>query len=248
MTNRTVCVIQQVAPETPGAIASALKAAGWRLHWVRPFRGEPIPRRLGRHAGLVVMGGPMGVYDTDRYPFLRSELRLIEDALAHERPVLGVCLGSQLLATALGAPVFRGPRAEIGWHEVYLTRAAGEDPLWQSLPAQFTAFHWHGDAFDLPRGARLLAWSRLTDCQAFRYDAHAYGLLFHLEVNPAMVRRMARHFRDELLATGQSVADVLDPAEEHLETLAPIGRAVFQRWAGLLSPPSKPSSSRSPTA
>ncbi|MBI4308419.1 MAG: type 1 glutamine amidotransferase, partial [Chloroflexi bacterium] len=117
----TVLVLQHAAPETLGAIADALKAAGLAFRYVRTFAGEPVPQDLGDAAGLVAMGGPQSVYEQDRFPYLRDELRLIERALKAGRPILGICLGSQLLAAALGAPVTRGKQKEIGWHRVALT-------------------------------------------------------------------------------------------------------------------------------
>lgn len=230
-----VYVIQHVAVETPGLIAEALKARNIALDFIRPFKGEPIPRRLGDHAGLVVMGGPMGVYEQDEYPFLRREIRLIEDALSERRPVLGICLGSQLLAAALGAPVTRGPQKELGWHPVTLSRAAARDTLWRGLPKSFTAFHWHGDVFELPDAATPLASSTLTEHQAFRYGDSAYGLLFHLEMTEQIIRRVMRTFRRDLREVCLTERDVLENATAHLPRLQTIGPRVFSRWSALVS-------------
>lgn len=230
-----VCVIQHVPVETPGLIAEALTARGIALDFVRPFKGDPIPRRLGDHAGLVVMGGPIGVDEQGQHPFLRWEIRLIQDALSQRRPVLGVCLGSQLLATALGAPVTRGSQKEMGWHPVTLSRAAAQDALWRGLPESFTAFHWHGDVFELPRAATPLAWSQLTEHQAFRYGESAYGFLFHLEVTEQIIGRMMRTFRRELREGGLSERAVLSDSTERLPRLQTTGRTVFARWAALVS-------------
>jgi len=124
MFEKIVCAIQHLACETPGLIADVLAAQGITVQYIRAFQQQPVPRSLDRHDGLVVMGGPMGVYEQDQYPFLKEEIRLIQQALQADKPVLGVCLGSQLLAAALGAPVTRGPRKEIGWFPVTLTPAA----------------------------------------------------------------------------------------------------------------------------
>jgi len=183
----TVIVIQHVPHEPPGTIADALTAAGTSLQFVKPFAGDRIPPEPGGARGLVVMGGPMGVYEADRHPFLRDELRLLEATLRADLPVLGVCLGSQLLATALGAPVRPSGRQEIGWHRVRLTAEAQRDLLWAGTTRDFVAFHWHGDIFDLPRGAVGLGSSDLTEHQAFRYG-RAWGLLFHMEITRAIVQ------------------------------------------------------------
>ncbi len=238
-----VLVVQHVACETPGQLTAVLRDHGLRLRVVRPFRGEAVPARLGKFAGLVILGGPMGVQDERLFPFLKTERRLLEDALRRERPVLGICLGSQLLASVLGVPVVRGVRPEIGWHQVTLARAAARDGLWAGLPARFQAFHWHGDVFELPRGGVNLAWSGLTDQQAFRYGENAYGLLFHLEVTATMIRRMTRTFRAELDAARLDAATIARGAATHLAPLAELGRTVFSRWAhqvaetGFASPP-----------
>jgi GMP synthase (glutamine-hydrolysing) len=120
----------------------------------------------------------MGVYDAPRYPFLSAEMRLIEDALRRDKAVLGVCLGSQLLAAALGAQVVKGRQKEIGWHPVNLSPDAVSDPVWYQVAPSFMALHWHGDVFNLPAGAISLASSALTEYQAFRYGRSTYGFLF----------------------------------------------------------------------
>lgn len=146
-------VIQNAAPEATGAIGEELARNQIALHTVHPYSGETLPPELGDAAGLVIMGGPMGVYEQERHPFLRDELKLMEHALRNGRPLLGVCLGSQLLATALGAVVKKGVRKEIGWYPVWLSKEAEHDPLWTSISPRFTAFHWHGDLFS-PRQER----------------------------------------------------------------------------------------------
>ena len=234
-TRPTVLVLQHVACEGPGLLGKVLRAQGYRLEFIRIHRGDRVPRTLGRHAGLVVMGGPMSVYDQDKLAHLRAELALIRATLASGRPILGICLGSQLLAAALGASVHPGRRKEIGWHELTLSAAARRDPLWRGLPATFTGFHWHGDIFDLPEGATALARSALTRYQAFRFGQNAYGFLFHLEVDALAAGRMAKTFKSELLAaTGATPEQLAAATEQHAETLADIGELVFAQWAGLL--------------
>jgi GMP synthase (glutamine-hydrolysing) len=131
--------------------------------------------------GLVVMGGPMGVYETDKHPFLQEECNLISELVRRNRPVLGVCLGAQLLARALGARVFHAHGAEIGFGSVELTAEGKDDPLFGSHGPSLPVFHWHGDTFDLPPGATLLASSAEYRHQAFRFGSRAYGLQFHIE-------------------------------------------------------------------
>jgi GMP synthase (glutamine-hydrolysing) len=229
-----VYVLQHVGPETIGNIAQGLEAAGHRAHYIRVFEGQAVPRHMEGAAGLIVMGGPMGVYERDRYPFLDQELRLIEQTLRAEKPVLGVCLGSQLLATALGASVAPAPSKEIGWHPVMLAEQAPADRLLAHVEPSFVAFHWHGDVFTLPRGATPLAASRRTPHQAYRYGENAYGFLFHMEVTEEIVLGMVEHFADELTEVGMDGAAIVEGIEEYLHRLEAIAEMVFGRWAALL--------------
>jgi GMP synthase (glutamine-hydrolysing) len=133
---------------------------------------------------LIVMGGPMSA--NDPLPGLADELKLIDHALGQNMPILGVCLGSQLIAKALGARVYRNPELEIGWAPIRLTDMGGGDPIFRELDSQ-TFFHWHGETFSLPAGAEWLAYSDKTRYQAFRYRKNVYGLQFHPEITPEMI-------------------------------------------------------------
>lgn len=244
MPEARVLAIQHVAVEPPARIAEALAGRGVEVRVVRVDRGEPLPfDALSGASGLVVMGGPMGVYEQDRHPHLRDEARAIEVALRDELPLLGICLGSQLLASVLGARVAPGAQKEIGWLPVELEPAAADDPLLRGVPERFTAFHWHGDVFDLPRGAVALARSALTPRQAFRHGT-AYGLLFHAEVTPAQVSAMADAFPEDLAAAGLGPDAVEAGAHAHSERLADIGRAIFGRWADTVAAVSRARGSR----
>ena len=234
-----VIAVQHVHCETLGIIEDALSDSGLRPRHVRVFEGEPVPLEMEGAAGLIVMGGPMGVYEQDSYPHLRDEMRLIESALKDERPVLGVCLGSQLLAAALGAKVYPGPRKEIGWYEVTLAEAAAGDPVWSPVReghgSRFTALHWHGDQFELPRGTVRLASSELTENQAFAHGPGAYGILFHMELSASSVDEWTEVFADELRGARLDGGEIRAATGNHLPGLQRIGRSVFTRWAGLVA-------------
>jgi GMP synthase (glutamine-hydrolysing) len=230
-----IWVLQHIHCETLGLIEEALTARGIAAHYIRSFEGEPVPLNMDEAAGLVVMGGPMGVYDHPQFPFLRAEMRLIEQAMKAEKPILGVCLGSQLLAAALGAEVKPGKTKEIGWHPVMLANTAQTDMLWTGIEPSFMAYHWHGDIFDLPRGATALAASALTQYQAFRYGSNVYGLLFHMEVTAGMIGAMVETFSDELRSVNLDGQAIVALAATYLPRLQKIGAAVFQKWAGLIT-------------
>jgi len=226
----TVIIVQHVAVEGPGRIGGALDRAGQSWRTVHVYDGQPVPVGPSGLDGLVVMGGPMGVHDTDRFPHLVDEQNLIADCLDAGIPVLGVCLGSQLLAATLGSVVGPGPALELGWHEVWLTPEGGADPALGQLSETFTPLHWHGDRFTLPAGAAHLARSGQTEVQAFRLGDSAYGLLFHLEVDQDQVRAMSAAFPADLAQAGIRAAQLVDPPTQTPTTAAD---QVFDAWASL---------------
>lgn len=177
----------------------------------------------------------MGIYEQEQYPFLHAELRLIERALSDHKPILGVCLGSQLLATVLGTSVIKGQHKEIGWHSVTLTQQAHTDALWQTIPPSFMGYHWHGDLFEVPSSAVCLATSALAPCQAFRYDEMVYGLLFHLEVTASIIQDMVMTFKEEWQGAGVDGEALLKETSQFLPALQVIGSSIFLAWANHIS-------------
>lgn len=227
-----ILVVQHTPPETLGTIADALPDE-FSLEYVRTFHEEPIPKEMGEYGGLIVMGGPMGVRDQARYPHLRDEMKLMEAAMKADKPVLGVCLGSQLLASLLGAKISPAKK-EIGWQTVRLSQEGQQDPLFSAAPVSFIPFHWHGDVFELPFGAVSLASSDVTTHQAFRQAEKAYGLLFHLEMTENMIREMIRTFSDELLEQNIDSGWLIQKSGEYLPPIERISAGVFGRWARLV--------------
>ena len=216
--------------EDVGLIAPALAARGIELLYDDAFRETDAHPDWHSAAGLIFMGGPMSA--NDALPFIQREIGIIEAALAARRPVLGVCLGAQLLARALGARVYRNPVKEIGWAPVYWTEAARQDHLFEGLPSPETVFHWHGETFDLPAGAEWLAWSDACRNQAFRAGSNAYGLQFHLEVTPEMISTWCSE--DANSGDVRELAAPIDP-HAHAAGVARLAATVFDRWASLLS-------------
>ncbi|NIR42888.1 MAG: hypothetical protein GWN99_03305 [Gemmatimonadetes bacterium] len=222
-------VIRHVEIEDLGYLGDALQKNGIAFEY---RDAESVTPELVDDPGpLIILGGPMGVYDSERFPFLGAEIALIQHGLAAQRPILGICLGAQLLAAAAGARVRPGTRGkEIGWAPVQLTDAGDVDPLWTGFPRRFNTFHWHGDTFDLPRGAVALARSEVY-LQAFRVGPAAYGIQFHPEVVPGDLEAWIRAYRLELERENLTSADVLavPDSKEHRQLAHRFGENVA-RW------------------
>lgn len=192
-------VLQHVPFEGPASIATWAAARGHSLATTRLDAGECLPR-LEDLDWLAVMGGPMNVDEEGRYPWLVAEKAFIRGAIEAGKRILGVCLGGQLIAAALGAPVQRAVQREIGWFPLTLTPEGRSSPVGEVLPERFLAFHWHGDSFDIPEGAILLASSAACRNQAFLYGGRVLGLQFHLEATAEGVADLLAHCGDDLVA------------------------------------------------
>ncbi len=233
---RTVLVVQHVGIEGPGRLGAWLEEAGWRLDVRDVEGGAALPEGLGGHAALVVLGGFMSVHDGDRYPHLGRTEALLRQAVAAGLPALGLCLGGQLLASALGGRVEPNPVREIGPGTVHLTEAGRADPLFAGLPADLPVFQWHGETFsELPPGAVLLATSPACHHQAFRVGERAYGFQFHFEVDEPMVGAWARAYAEELradrgLAPDELVAEYRGRAAALERAGAALARNLLTLW------------------
>lgn len=206
----TVDVLTHVDFEGPAAIAEVAESRGIsvRLHHLWDGVAVPAADTIER---LVVMGGPMGALDDDAHPSLAAERSLLAELTARQTPVLGVCLGAQLLAAALGAKVERGPVPEIGAGQVTPTQAAADDPLFATCATTgLSVFHWHGDTFELPAHAVLLASSPTYPHQAFRV-ANAYGLQFHIELRASDAPVVQAHLGSHHSVTAAELA-AIEPA------------------------------------
>lgn len=221
-------VLQHVDVEGPGTIAELASGRGFETRTVRPDAGDPLPE-APEVGALVVLGGPMGVGDSAAHPWLEAERALLSEAVAAGRPVLGVCLGAQQLAAALGAAVYPAPSPEVGADRVVLTPAGRRDrvfgPEYGGLRGgEVPCVQWHGDTFDLPDGAVHLAASPACPHQAFRVGDVAYGLQFHVEVDEGL----AEGWRPEL-PEGISLAP---PDVRAVET---VGRRLLGRFVDLVA-------------
>ena len=227
-----VLVLQHIACEPPGVFEDVLLERGAELHRVELDAGEALPDWRDFDA-IVAMGGPMAATDDDELPWLTDEKALIGDAVRAGVPVWGVCLGVQLLAASLGAPVYPGPEPEVGILPVELSEEGRSDAVFAGLPERFPTLQWHGDTFDLPAGAVRLASSPAYPNQAFRVE-RAYGVQFHLEVSPEMAREWA-HVPEYVASLERTLGPEGAPAflaaiEERADEMRAVGRPLFERW------------------
>ena len=229
-----VLIIQHQAGEGPGTIEEELLGAGHKVRRVRIDQGDQVPDEVGLMGGLVVMGGSMGVGDQGKLSHLKAEIALLKQFHKAEKPILGICLGAQLLAAALGTEVAAGEK-EIGWYPVRKLPDAFKDPVLRRLPENFPALMWHGDYFALPKGAVPLLSTDKCACAAFRHGKKAYGLVPHLEMTAAMVDEMVAGSRKELTAAGVEVSGILEDTSEHSEPVEELARVMWRAWIGLLA-------------
>ena len=186
--NGKVLIVKHISNEGPGLIKTFFDEQGWPVELIDFSVGGVLPRNLDGIAAVVMLGGPMNVYEEKEYPFLKNEDDFITKLLVEDIPFLGICLGAQLLAKSCQGSVFKSDVEEIGWYTVNITREGRQDPLFFGLQSPLTVFQWHGDTFEIPQGGTLLVQGKRCRNQAFKVGNYAYGLQFHIEVTPDMVR------------------------------------------------------------
>ena len=234
-TPKRALVLQHADPEPPGLIADALREHGVELETIRGDLGQTVPPSLDDYAGLIIMGGPQSVYEEDKFPYLRDEKALARHAIDNNIPIIGVCLGSQIIADVLGSEVHPSGGVEIGWKEVTRSREAASDPVLSTLPATFAPLHWHGDVYDLPNGATPIGSSDMTPVQGFIYGTTTYALLFHLEMTEPQITDMAQLFPEDIRRGGLSPETLLAETPTRAAALKPIATETLTRWANLLT-------------
>lgn len=232
-----VLVLQHIACEPPGVFEDVLRERGAAILRVELDEGEPLPASLDGIDAVVAMGGPMSVNDEALHPWLVDEKRLIRQAVESGVPFWGSCLGVQLLASSLGAAVRAGDTPEVGVLPVFGTADAATDPVFAGIDWPRPTLQWHGDTFDLPAGATLLATSPAYPHQAFRVGRVAYGVQFHVEVTAEMADEWARVPEYERAAQSVLGAGGLERLLESFRSAMPSmlddGRALFGRWVDL---------------
>jgi GMP synthase (glutamine-hydrolysing) len=186
---RKVLVLQHVAWENLSTLEPLLRKGGFRTRYVNFERESDVSLTIDKYNGLFILGGPMGVYEKEKYSHIKTELLLTEQALKADIPILGICFGAQILAHVLGSQVRKHTRREMAWNEVQVTEHAKEDPILGHFKPSEYVFQSHGDTFDVPKNTVHLARSKVCEGQAFRYGDKVYGFQFHLEANQAYVDR-----------------------------------------------------------
>jgi GMP synthase (glutamine-hydrolysing) len=226
----TAIVLRHVAFEDLGGLEPLLVARGLALKWLDAGVDDLAAIDPARAALLVVLGGPIGVYETDRYPWLAAQIDWLRRRLQSRRPTLGICLGAQLIAAALGARVYPGPVKEIGWAPLELTDPGRASALAALAGALTSMLHWHGDTFDLPAGATLLASTRDCAHQAFEWGGCALALQCHPEIDPTRFERWLIGHTVELATAGIDLAAFRRQTAAHGPTLVRQARLAFGAW------------------
>ena len=234
MARPKILVFQHVPYEPLGTLDPLLKESGFRIRYVN-FGRDPHQRpSLERYEALIVLGGPMNAHQIDTYPNLATEVDVIREAVDTGMSVLGICLGAQLLAKAVGGRVSRNAEREIGWHDVQLTETGMNDPVISSFASTQEVFQWHEDGITLPADVPNLATSPASNVQAFRCGEHAYGFQFHLEVDASLVERWLTVPANQPMLAAE--AGRVDPDEIRQQTndrigaLQDLSRETFSRW------------------
>ena len=236
-----VLVLQHVAAEPLGVLDPMLRARGHRIRYVNFARHPEAKPRLGRYQAMIILGGPMQVTDTGNHPHLLTEYRLIEQALKREIPLLGICLGGQLLSHVLGGRVGPCTRPEIGWYEVAPTEATPADPVLAPLDRARPIFQWHHWDFDCPPGSASIACHRQTGCQAVRHGPAAGGFQFHLELDRRLINRWLDlpFYRRDLAGSGLHTTpeEIRADTGRYLPGALDLADRVFGAWLEQLDSP-----------
>ncbi|HYT44027.1 MAG TPA: type 1 glutamine amidotransferase [Methylomirabilota bacterium] len=221
--------IKNINFETLGTLRELIRSDGYQIENIEA-QNEAVPTNAKRYAAIIILGGPMAVYDNVLY--LKREQQLIRNALKLEIPVLGICLGSQLIAQAIGGNVHKGGKKEIGWSNVMLNHSGYNDLFKGINTKSIKVFQWHGDTYDLPPKAIIMASSKLYP-QAFRFGS-VFGIQFHMEVNAEMIRRWAEEYSQELKRERIKLTDLLNHKDDEIKELFERCKVVYSNFSKII--------------
>lgn len=241
---RKVLVFQHVANEILGTLNPALKQKGLNVRYVNFERDPNAAPSIEKYNGLIVLGGYMGVYEADQYTHIKTEMKLIEEALKKNIPILGICLGAQILAHVLGSEVRKSAEKEMGWYDIEMTTAGEKSSLLSHFKKTEKIFQMHGDTFDIPKSCEHLAQSKICPAQAFSYGTKVFGLQFHLEVDEAMILRWLnnpKNQKDILESQGKVSAEAMraDTAL-YLQNSLKLSEQTFKKFIDLFAMKERP--------
>ncbi len=232
---KNILVLQHEAHEGIGAWEPLFNSKGQKLVIRNLFAGDKVPleEELCEWNGIVIMGGSMSANDENKLEFIRDELKMIPQAIELKIPLLGVCLGAQLLAKALKSKITKLPQKEIGWYPLHLGLSCAKDNLFGGLSGPVMMFQWHGESFEIPSGAVHLAKSDLCPNQAFKYTDRVYGLQFHCEMTDSMIRDWVEKGKNEIEEAGLSPEFILEKTPKYLPTLRHWATQIANKWLSL---------------
>ncbi|MFZ2456502.1 MAG: type 1 glutamine amidotransferase [Candidatus Altiarchaeia archaeon] len=229
-----ILVLQHMACEGMEGMEKALDSRKIGYEYVPLYEGAQIPKDASDYAGIVVLGGPMNVYQEKEYPFLRDENTFIKKMLTEKKPMLGICLGGQMIAKAAGAKVLTGHRKELGWYDLELTKEGINDPVFKGFPKRFKAFQWHGDTFQIPQDAVKLAYSEIFPNQAYRLG-NAYGLQFHIEVMEETINDWMAEYGEEMNSLDYIDADkIREDTKKYVDELYKLAGRFYENFISVL--------------
>jgi GMP synthase-like glutamine amidotransferase len=230
-----ILVFQNEECEHLGVFSKILNENNISYQYIKLYEEEEIPN-LNDYSAIIILGGPMNVYEERKYPFLKKENSSIKEALKINKPMLGICLGAQIIARAAGAKVYPAKRKEIGWFTIDLTIEGREDNVFKGLERQFNVFQWHGDTFDIPTESSKLATSNLIPNQAFSIGKTTYALQFHLEVTNQMISEWVNRYADELASLKEEVDTykMMKCSEHYMQPLNKHASLLFSNFLRLL--------------
>jgi len=231
-----ILIIKHIDIEGPGTIAGYFKRHEIPYRIIELAQGAALPDDFSGLTGIVILGGPMNVYEEEQYPWLTDEDGFIRRALQMDIPMLGICLGSQLIAKALGAKVRKAPVKELGWQKIALTDEGRHDPLFRGVEAQPEIFQWHEDTFAIPAGAVHLASSKDCPNQAYRFGRDVYGLQFHVEVNEELIASwIEKYFSVAVAADHPQGKEMLATHRQIQKKFNAQADTIYQNFTGIIS-------------